>query len=193
VAFSTSPRRWVGPMSLIHAFKVNGIERSESGSLSVSVSKGRGMGFGHEKPGSTTVLLRCAQNSAAKFERSMRARRHTEQAEIDSLDPDPDSDNDRTDRTDRTDRQPLPGGDAGASAPFRTLTRCPTQPIPQVGQRALHRVSIPGLPQSGSSAPQARKATDSGPCGRNSRRWRLQSGARLRSEGRSICRCRIRR
>jgi hypothetical protein len=48
--------------------------RSGSGSLSVSVSKGRVMGFGHEKPGTTTVLLRCRHNSAAKFERYKRAR-----------------------------------------------------------------------------------------------------------------------
>jgi hypothetical protein len=31
------------------------------------------MGFGHEQPGTVTVLLRCRRNSAAKFERFMRA------------------------------------------------------------------------------------------------------------------------
>ncbi len=34
---------------------------ASSGALSVSVSKGCGMGFGHEKPGSATVLLRCSE------------------------------------------------------------------------------------------------------------------------------------
>jgi hypothetical protein len=72
------------------------------------------MEFGHGKPGTATILLR----TAAKFERSLKARRHSDQAGIDSLDsdsdPDPDPDFDFDFDfdfdNDLTDRQPLPGG-----------------------------------------------------------------------------------
>ena len=47
------------------------------------------MGFVHEKPGTATVLLRYWQNLAAKFERSMRAKCHSEQESIPTPTPTP--------------------------------------------------------------------------------------------------------
>ncbi len=61
-----------------------------SGSGSGSVSKGRGLGYGHEDSGSTTELLRCRHNLAAKYERYSEGKVPVRPG-ID-FDPDPDSD-----------------------------------------------------------------------------------------------------